>query len=529
MEIRPSNEYQILFPGIVYDNQDPMMLGRLRVIPETENYRDKIAAIPDWNEEKDKWTTKDPIVFLPLLPFYLSQVPNVGEYVHIIYMNKKFENESQFFIQGPFSSPMLSPFENFQGAKKFMAAGTRISNSNSLRNPQDGSYKEGVEGIFPKPGDNALLGRGVSDIIIKSEEVLVRAGKTPKLTPGLLPRPNDKRAFLQLSYFPQKEEQGEEESQITLKENVQKISKVIIWDIRNLENQADVFNGSVGIYNMNPSNTTYNTSNFKPNTITNLSIGTNLIGPLSEINFSGKSFDDAVFLINSFVRGLFYGYVNVSSYTINQFVFSNSPIMPAFPYIVTPSKNTYEVGNSFNTASTSNEIAEITNYNAFRSRISVVDGSPESGYFLLSENSNGRPIYGPQATPIKESIFPSVFSSEPVSYGVLGAQKIYLLSQDSTSSKKQINLQNTIYGIPQDKFVRGNDAIQNLTYSSVRGEVLLELMRKMWDFMRGHIHNSFGLEPPNEQAAGNGQRKEEITELFNTAEKLILNQNIRIN
>jgi hypothetical protein len=407
MRIDQANEYQILFPGIVLDNADPMMLGRLRVIPETEDYSAKIAAIPDWNEEKDKWTTRDPIVFIPLLPFYISQVPSIGEYVHIIYMNKKFENENHFYIQGPFSSPMLSPFENFQGSKKFLAAGTRISNSNSLRNPADGSYKQQVEGIFPKPGDNGLLGRGVSDLIIKRDEVLLRSGKTNSLISGQLPTPNDKRAFLQLSYFSQKEEKGEEQVQVTLKENIQRVQKIIIWDIRNLENQADVFNGSVGLYTLNPSDNTYNTSTFKPNTITKLTIGTNLIGPLTDcsINFENKSMNDAVFIINSFVKGLFNGYVDLSGYSINQFYFSNSSESQAFPYIVTPSKTTYEIGNSFNTASTSNEIAEVYNYNQFHSKINVIDGSEETGYFLVSENNNGVPVYGPQATPFKTKRF----------------------------------------------------------------------------------------------------------------------------
>jgi hypothetical protein len=305
----PPNEYQIIFAGTVFDNQDPMMLGRLRVIPETDDYTAIIGSIPDWDEEKMKWTSKDPILFLPLLPFFLNQTPQIDEYVHIIYMNKNFKRENQFYIQGPFSSPLLSPFENFQGAKKFLATGTRYEQGISLRN-QDGSYiiTEGgsTEGIFPKPEDVGILGRGTADVIIKENDVLLRAGKTPELVYNRLPTPNTKRAFLQLSYFPIQEVQDSAQTTRSFREVSKLINTLVEWHINNLDNDVtpNMFTGYVKLYKWNENSKDFNTSNFDSETITKITIGTDIRETSAKIDITGNTFEETVYIINTFIKGV---------------------------------------------------------------------------------------------------------------------------------------------------------------------------------------------------------------------------------
>ena len=195
----------IFFQIQVLDNEDPMMLGRIRARLLIDNYQDIVKGIndPPWNEEKDRWTDRDPFIFNPLMPYFMYQVPKVDEMAQVIYVNNNFKYQNQYYIQNTFSTPTSTNFEYYVGGNKFTGTGTQLKTPKPLKN-QDGTYTNNViKGVFPEPGDNGILGRGSADVIVKENEVLIRAGKFKGevLQPNVIPVGNSKRGFLQLSRF----------------------------------------------------------------------------------------------------------------------------------------------------------------------------------------------------------------------------------------------------------------------------------------------------------------------------------------
>ena len=102
------DDNSILFQAQVLNSDDPMMLGRVRAIRLIDNLDDILRSVtdPPWNEEKDIWTSRDPLIFTPLLPYFIYQVPKKDELIQIMYLNKDYRFQNQFYIQASaFSSP----------------------------------------------------------------------------------------------------------------------------------------------------------------------------------------------------------------------------------------------------------------------------------------------------------------------------------------------------------------------------------------------------------------------------------------
>jgi len=325
-----------------------------------------------------------------------------------------------------------------------------------------------------------------------------------------------------LSNFQTTKIEGGKKTIINSKDISQQVKMMVIWNITNLENTQNVFNGDVGLYGVIPVSDETTTKKFEVQTISKLTEGKDY-KKITGISFNSKSFDEVTNLINQFVNGVFLGAINIPDYPNTPFV---STISDQFPFIVTPSKMTYLTGGKFNIPNLSTESSELSNYIRFYNSISL--NKNNFGFILVSGNNKGKPIFGVQKEIKVETIQPSDYLSTPKTYGVMGAQKLYLLSHDSIGPKGSVDLTDTLYGIPQDKFVGENNSIDNVTYSSVRGEELISLIRIMFTFIRDHVH-PISTMSPTPLSAGSGISVSEIESILSNAENTILNQNIRIN
>lgn len=298
----PNNpsDTQFLFQAVVLDDNDPMMLGRVRARVLTDDYNAVIESIsnPSWNEERDAWTSRDPFIFASLLPYFVYSVPKKDELIYVFYYNKGFKFQSQFFIQALFSSPTTSPGEYYAGYKN-TGLGGQFKNLKPLKN-RNGTYSNNLsKGVFPEPGDNSLLGRGSADLIVQEDTVLLRAGKNlGQIAWNVMPTANNGRAFLQLSKFDNLKIIDDVKEFTESKENVVLVKYLIEWTITNPENQFDRFTGVVYLYKLKP-NIKTNSKELKVDS--DIEEYKNLV---TSWGFNALSKRDTIDFINNFIKSV---------------------------------------------------------------------------------------------------------------------------------------------------------------------------------------------------------------------------------
>jgi hypothetical protein len=493
---------RIIIPGKVLNVDDPLMLGRIRVLPQIENEQ---QGEPD---QKELWTKKDPFVCQPLIPYYISQVPKVGEYVHVMYSTRdEIKDWNKFYIQGPLTRPWNNPLESYNNSKAMLASGDFIQQAPNIRNTSTGVVEEGLVGVYPLPGDNAFLGRGSTDLLIKSEDVIMRAGKY-SVTPGVeKPRYNNYRSWVQLSnYTLEKVKEGTEVLEYEVYKDIE-VKNFIEWSIENINVTGNTVDGYVRTNSVVPNAKTTTVSTF------NLQSGTTInCIPISgsQMNFTGFSVTQASRFISQYIKGYNRGKVVINGY--NDFP-NIGNLTQQFPFVFGPNLNTYQKYLS-DDPQISNFVILVYN------NVKLNEANNEAGFATVwSKNT-----VGPQTVTQTQVVDKSKYLEKPVTYASVGGDYLYFLSHKSDNPKRNpFNLNNTLYGIPQEKFT---DDIQPNTSSMVRGEELMELIGLIVTFLASHVHqpNEAPIQEPKDTVTIS-----QISELLNNAEKNILNPYIRIN
>lgn len=144
-----------IFYGEVIDIGDETDGGRIKIrIPELDN-RTADNDLP--------WC-------YPLLPKFFHIYPQIGEMVRIFLEDTKFPERSRFWLGSIISQPQKIEFDS-----KFTALST--TNLGVTKPERAPSTYPDADGVFPSKTDVAIVGKINTDVILRVNEVHIRAGK----------------------------------------------------------------------------------------------------------------------------------------------------------------------------------------------------------------------------------------------------------------------------------------------------------------------------------------------------------------
>jgi hypothetical protein len=490
------------------DNIDPKGIGRIRFIELGSNIGEKEGT---YNYEP--WDSRDIFVAQPFLPPNINFIPEKGQIVKIFSHDTETNLNNQEYIAGPFTT--IHDFNSQTVSKQLenTSYGASVKHTPDIFDKNGNYIKEKSIGSLSKPKDYAIYGKYGSDILFTENGINIRSGKYPdkegsnaKTKRELLsyPQISDKRSILSLKKFTHKKELIETTNFVTEIEK-SNLKYIIEYDLNNLNNPTEV---QFYVYKVvKPYGSNFRTDLFNTTTYEDISLVDYKIIKLINEQNDGTS---PSFIINvSSQKESYIKIRNIISSLGEKGLNNYNSILPQdniFPFFFRP------------TMYLKTRIRTYKNNFIQNIKVSGVETRQGSGLYYSLENP--KPKINRKPEVIKQ--LKIVQNRKEQTFGSITSDKIYLLSTD-TNSKKPIDFKTLDkYEYTQNNYL---ERIDPNTYSLVRGENLIKVIRALYDVIFTHRHNI------NKSIIGQQEYNEgnKLKELIKTLESDILNNSIRIN
>lgn len=499
---------KIIDLGICVNNIDPKGIGRIRCKRYDAFVSEKEKAV-DYVE----WGDTDPFVAQPFLPTNLNLIPRVGQAVKIINYNTEKSTVNQEYIAGPFTTMYDFNSQTWSQQIENTTYGVVIKHKDDIREVTGRYKKPNTENNFAKDDDFAIYGRAGSDILFTENGLQLRGGKLEsrdRLKPSQkeesinFPIVAKKSPTLYLKKYSKKATiKSIETKKITTDSS--NLKTVVEYEIQSLSGNQNI---KFYVYNIKVSTPTFKTNSF--NEFTKLSsnnavlINTENDTTSPTFIISGVSITDVATVVRTTISKL---------HTTNLHQFNKTyPTTDLHPFFYRPTTLLKNLNPSNST--------ENTNKLNISQKVRLTKNGPFSSGLVYSKLN-----ISPTSKENKENknVFVVDDNSPEQTFAAIKSDKIYFLSTDTNETNLTIDFDALDkYELTQEDYVR---KIEPNTFSIVRGENLVKILRSIIEVLFSHRHNinkSISSQPGYRE--GN-----ELLRLVQTLENDILNKSIKIN
>jgi hypothetical protein len=493
---------QIITIGVVVNINDPRGFGRIRARDITETDSTRANAIPDWVQ----WSKDDPFVYSPFLPTHINIIPRVEQAVKIIRYNTRKDLQNQEYVPGPYTTPHDFKEQDQESQISETTFGARSKKTPSIKSfasnkkvYDDNFIRAESVGSLPRVSDVALSGNYGSDVILTEHGVNIRAGKfidkfidniELKQDLKFYPTYSRKNARLSLKKFPETFKLVSTEITDSVVTRTD-IKHLLEYNLDSISNPTEI---TINLYRINTQfGDKYKTDVFNIDSELDAQTSELIYTESTALEDTGNKLQEAYILIREFISRLDREKLNIIDGTLQDTL--------AHPFYFRPLPS----------------LREQTGATSFLEN--VVFLTRASGYGLVFSQNNLEP-------PIKEEkrIVTDLkkISDVDQTFSVLVSDFVLQLStQNPGVDGKKIDFSSLDrYEYTQEDYLQ---RIVPNTFSSVRGEKLIELLDLMARMLIDHTHGI--ATRPNYFA----DKIAKIESLIANAKSEMVNTSIRIN